>query len=108
MCSVHQAQQWDLPESNSQLGLSLDTTDTCIVHKQTNRDCPSRETTTLTPQQHQACSTNKEKKNKDATTRQHAGKNNLVNVGKKTNLITLLRFVRVIPTFSQHCRKTVT
>ena len=38
MCSVHQAQQRDLPESNSQLGLSLDTTDTCIVHKQTNRD----------------------------------------------------------------------
>ena len=90
MCSVHQAQQWDLHESNSQLGLILDTTDTCIVHKQTNRDCASRATTTLTDPLHQACSTNKEKNNKDAATLQQAGKNNLVNMGKSTNLITLL------------------
>ena len=82
MCSVHQAQQWDPPESNSQLGLSLDTSDTCIVHKQTNRDCASRATTTLTDQLHQACSTNREKNNKDAATRQQAGRNNLVNVGR--------------------------
>ena len=61
-CSVHQAQQWNLPESISQLGLSPDTTGTSIVHKQTNRDCASRATTTLTTQLHQACSTNKEKK----------------------------------------------
>ena len=29
---------------NSDLGLSLDTTDTCIVHKQTNRDCATTKT----------------------------------------------------------------
>ena len=82
MCSVHQAQQCDLPQSNSQLGLSLDTKDTCIVHKQTNRDCASRATTTLTTQLHQARSTNKEKNNTVAATRQQAGKTNLVNVGR--------------------------
>ena len=81
MCSAHQAQQRNLPESNSQLGLSLDTTETCIVHKQTNRDCASRATTTLTDQLHQACGTNKEKNNKDSATRKQAGRNNLVNVG---------------------------
>ena len=82
MCSVHQAQQWDLPESNSQLGLSLDTTSTSIVHEQANKDCASRVTTTLTDQLHQASSTNKEKHNKDAATPQQAGERNLVNVGK--------------------------
>ena len=46
----------------------------------------------LTDQLHQACSTNKEKNNKDATTRQEAGRNNLVKVGQQTNLITLLDF----------------
>ena len=56
--------------------------------------------TTLTTQLHQACSTNKEKNIKDAATRQQAGRNNLVNAGQKTNLITLLDFVRVAPTFS--------
>ena len=76
MCSVHQAQQWDLLESNSQLGLSLDATDTCIVHKQTNRDRASRATATLTTQPHQAFGTKK-----GAATRQQAGRNNLVNVG---------------------------
>ena len=30
--------------ANSDLGLSLDTTDTCIVHKQTNRDCVTTKT----------------------------------------------------------------
>ena len=62
--------------------LSLDTTGTCIVHKHANRDCASRATTTLTDQRHQACSANREKNNKDAATRQQAGRNNLVNVGQ--------------------------
>ena len=30
--------------ANSDLGLSLDTTDTCTVHKQTNRDCVTTKT----------------------------------------------------------------
>ena len=104
MCSVHHNQQLHLPESNSQLGLSLDTTDTCIVHKQTNRDCASRATTTLTTQPHQACSTNREKNNKDAATRQQAGRNNLVNMGRWTKLVTLLDLC----VSSQHSPNTVT
>ena len=64
--------------------------DTCIVHKQKNKDCASRATTTLTDQLHQACSTNRGENKKDAATRQQAGRNNLVNVGQETNLITLL------------------
>ena len=70
--------------------LSLDTTDTCIVHKQTNGDCASRTTTTLTDPLHQACSTNREKNNKDAATRQQARRNNLVNVSQETDSITTL------------------
>ena len=84
--------------------LCLDTTDTCIVHKQTNRDCASRATTTLTDQLHQACCTNREKYNKHAVTRQQAGKNNLVNVGRCTNLITLLDLC----VSSQHSPNAVT
>ena len=104
MCSVHQAQQWDLPDSNSQQGLSLDTTDTCIVHKQTNRDCASRATTTLTTRLHQAWSTNRGENNKDAATRQQAERNNLVNVGQWIFLITLL----VLCVSFQHSPNTVT
>ena len=88
--------------------LSLDTTDRCIVHKQTNRDCASRATASLTTQQHQACSTNRVKNNKDLATRQQAGRNNLVHVGPRTNLITLLDSCVSSLTFSQHCHKTVT
>ena len=66
-----------------QLGLSLeDNRQTCLVHKQTNRDCASRATTTLTDPLHQACSTNRKKINKDAAARQQTGRNNLVNVGR--------------------------
>ena len=83
MCSARHAEDKTASDKLSwEQAPSLDTTDTCIVHKQTNRDCASRATTTLTDQLHQACSTNKEKNNKDAATRRQVGKNNLVNVGQ--------------------------
>ena len=53
------------------LGLSLHTTDTCIVHKQT-KDCATTKTDL----------TDGRKNNKDAATRQQAGRNNLANVGR--------------------------
>ena len=103
MCSVHQAQQWDLPDSYLNATLSLEhNRQTCLVHEQINRDCASRATTTLTDQLHQACSTNtgeKQQRRRDAS-----ATNNLVNVGTQTNLITLPDLC----VSSQHSPNTVT
>ena len=83
MCSARHAEDKTGSDKLSwEHTLSLDTTDTCIVHKRTNKDCASRATTTLTDQLHQARSTNRERNNKDAATRQQTRRNNLVNVGQ--------------------------
>ena len=60
--------------------------------QQIRASCTSKQTgTTLTDQLQQACSTNREKNNKDAATHQQAGRNNLVNVGQQTNLRAFAR-----------------
>ena len=87
MCSARHAEDKKRSDKLSwEQTLILDTTDRCIVHKQTNRDCAARATTTLTGQLHQACGTNREKNNKDAATRQQAGRKNLVSVNTVTRL----------------------
>ena len=106
MCSARHAEDKTRSDKLSwEQTLSLDTTDTCFVHKsKTNGDSASRATTTQTDPLHQACSTNREKNNKDGATRQQAGRNNLVNVGQQTNLITLLDLC----VSCQHSPNTVT
>ena len=109
MCSVHQAQQWDLLESNCQLGLSLETTDTCIVHKQTNRDCASRATTNNSDRS--ATSSILHKQGEKQQRRRDASaswKEQPRQRGSMDKLDYTSRFVRVIPTFSLHCHETVT
>ena len=60
--------------------------------QQIRASCTSKQTgTTLTDQLQQACSTNREKNNKDAATHQQAGRNNLVNVGQQTNFRAFAR-----------------
>ena len=59
MCSIHQAQQWDLPESK--LGGLEHNRQTDVSRAQTNRDRASRATTNLTTQLHLTCGTNREK-----------------------------------------------
>ena len=55
MCSARHAEDKTVSDKLSwERTLSLNTTDTCIVHKKTNRDGASRATTTLTDQLHQA------------------------------------------------------
>ena len=95
-------------KTNSQLGLSLVTTDTCIMHKQTNKNCASRATTTLTTQIQQACGTNKEKKTAKTPRRVSKRERTTSSTWATDKLDYISRFVRVIPTFSQHCHKTVT
>ena len=73
----------------SDLVLSLDT-DTCIVHKQTNKDCTLRATinsdrSATSGVYHKQGE--KQPRGRDASATR---RNNLVNVGKYTNLITLL------------------
>ena len=81
MCSARHAKDKTGSDKLSwEQTLSLWTTDASIVHKQTNSDCASRATTTLTDPVHQACSTNKDKNNKDAATRQQAERKTLVNL----------------------------
>ena len=66
--------------ANSDLGLSLDTTDACIVHKQTKRDCVTTKTA-LTERRRKT----KMRRCRDASA---SGKENLINVveKKKTGL----------------------
>ena len=75
--------------TNSDLVLSLDT-DTCIVHKQPNKDCTLRATinsdrSATSGVYHKQGE--KQPRGRDASATR---RNNLVNVGKYTNLITLL------------------
>ena len=89
--------------TNSDLGLSIDT-DTCIVHKQTNKDCALR--ATINSDQSAASIVwhkqgEKQPRRRDASATRG---NNLVNVGKYTNLITLLDLC----VSSQHSPNTVT
>ena len=89
--------------TNSDLGLSLDTS-TCIVHKQTNKDCTfcatinSDRSATSSVWHKQG---EKQPRRRDASPTR---RNNLVNVGKYTNLITLLDLC----VSSQHFPNTVT
>ena len=105
MYSINRAQQWDLPESNSQLGLSLDTTE----YVQTNRDCASRATTTLTTHQHQACSSNREK---PAKTPRRVSKREGTTSSMWVDRQTWLHFSicahhpNILPTLSQDCHIT--
>ena len=109
MCSArHDEDKTGFEKLTWEQTLSLDTTDTCIVHKQTNGDCASRATTTLTNPLNQACNRNREKNNKDAATRQQAGRKQSRQRGPRDKLDYTSQIVRVTPTFSQHCRKTVT
>ncbi len=55
----------------------------------------------LTSRLHFTCSTDREKNNRNAATRQQAGRNNLIRHGSQDKLDYTSRFVRVIPTFSQ-------
>ena len=91
MCSARHAEDKKGSDKLSwEQTLSLDTTDACIVHQQPNKDCATTKTdltegrkTTKTPRR----------------------------VSKTWSIDKLdytSRFVRVIPTLSQHCRKTVT
>ena len=71
MCSArHEGELTDSQvDADSDLGLSLDT-DTCIVHKQTNKDCATTKTD-LTEE--------KQQRRRDASATR---RNKLVNVGK--------------------------
>ena len=89
--------------TNSDLGLRLDT-DTCIVHKQTNKDCALRATINS---DRSATSGVWHKQGEKQPRRRVASatrKNNLVNVAKYTNLITLLDLC----VSSKHSPNTVT
>ena len=78
--------------------LGLDTTDTCIVHKQTNKGHATTKTD-LTERR------KKQQRHRVASAR---GKEQPRERGSIDKLDYASRFVHVIPTFSQHCRKTVT
>ena len=89
--------------TNSDLGLGLDT-DTCIVHKQTNKDCASRATinsdrSATSSVSHKQGAKQHRRRDASATRR-----NNLVNVGTQTNLITPLDLC----VSSQHSPNNVT
>ena len=108
MCSVHQA-QWDLPETTSQLGLSLDTTDTCIVHTAHKQGLRTMRNNNSDPSATSGrCSTDKEEKQQKCSDATASGKEQPRQRGSIDKLDYTSRFVRVIPTFSQHCHKTVT
>ena len=105
MCSAgHAEDKTGFDKLRWEQTLSLDTTDTCIVHKQTNKDCTSRATTTLTDQLHQACSTNREENNKDVASA--CGKEQPRQRGPTDKLNYTSRFTRVIPTLSRDCHTT--
>ena len=89
--------------TNSDLGLSLDT-DTCIVHKQTNKDCALRATINSDRSATSSVWHKQEEKQPRRRDASATRKNNLVNVGKYTNLITLLDLC----VSSQHSPNTVT
>ena len=91
------------PGTNSDLGLSLDK-DTCIVHKQTNKDCALRATINSDRSATSGVWHKQEEKQPRRRDASATSGNNLVNVGKYTNLITLLDLC--VP--SQHSPNTVT
>ena len=95
MCSARHAENKKQSDKLSwEQTLSLDTTDTCIVYKQTNGDCATTKTDLMEGR----------KTNKEPATRQQAGRNNLVSAGRQKNLITPLDLC----VSSQHSPNTVT
>ena len=76
--------------TNSDLGLSLDT-DTCIVHKQTNKDCALRATINSDRSATSSVWHKQEEKQPRRRDASATRGNNLVNVGKYTNLTWLSR-----------------
>ena len=98
--SGHRCVQHDMLRTNSDQGLSLDTTDACIVHKQPNRDSASCATTSLTIQLQLACTTKqggKQQRNalQTASVSKREGTTS-TDIGHR-NLDYTSRFVRVIP-----------
>ena len=89
MCSARHAE-------DKNLGLSLDTTDTCIVHKQTHKDFATTKTD-LTDRR------------KTTKTQRHVSKRERTQPRQRLSMDKLdstSRFVRVIPTLSQDCHIT--
>ena len=89
--------------TNSDLGLSIDT-DTCIVHKQTNKDCASFATINSARSATSGVQCKQGEKQQRRCDASATRKNNLVNVGTQTDLITLLDLC----VSSQHSPNTVT
>ena len=109
MCSVHQAQHWDLLESYLKATLSLEhNRQTCLVHKQINRDYASR----ATVNSDRSATSGRVAQTGRKTTRMPRRVGNQKEQprqrGHTDKLDYTSRFVRVIPTFSQHCHETVT
>ena len=102
-CVQHDMLRTKRDLTNSDLGLSLDT-DTCIVHKQTNKDCALRATINSDRSATSSVWHKQEEKQPRRRDASATRGNNLVNVGKYTNLITLLDLC----VSSQHSPNTVT
>ena len=107
MCSARHAEDKTGSDKLSwEQALSLEPTDTCIVHKQTNKDCASRNNNS----DRSATSGVKHKHGEKQQRRRDAsasGKEKPRQRGQIDKLDYTSRFLRVIPTFSQHCRNTV-
>ena len=97
MCSARHAEDKKRYDKLSwEQTLSLDTTDTCIVHMETKIARQPK----LTSRKGE-----KQQRRRDASA---CGKEQPRQRGSTDKLDYTSRFVRVIPTLSQHCRKTVT
>ena len=106
-CVQHDMLRTKRDLTETQLGAD---SEPCLI-QQRRVSCTSKQTRItqqpkLTSRLDFTCSTNREKNNKDAATRQQAGRNNFIRHGSQDKLDYTSRFGRVIPTFSQHCHIT--